>query len=170
MRHNTKDVLQALSGFLKEDKVRQDGSLLSLSFIDFSSCFTVFSPRLSLLPSLHEVRVGADVPPHLKSQSIKHSGEAPVPKEEFLLALRQLDVLSNLKSLILKDVTLKELEAALSVCGKRLSRLELHYMPGVRLGTIATLAPSLRHLSISDSVLDLVSGVDQLHTYIPNYR
>ena len=27
-------------------------------------------------------------------------------------------------------------------------------MPGVRLGTIATLAPSLRHLSISDSVLD----------------
>jgi len=79
VRHNTKDVLHALSGFLKEDKVRQDGSLLSLSFIDFSSCFTIFSPRLSLLPSLVEVRVGADVspPPQISVHQTLWRGSRP---------------------------------------------------------------------------------------------
>jgi len=80
------------------------------------------------------------------------------------MSLRQLDVLSNLRALILKDVTLKELRAALTGCGTRLSRLELHYMPGVTLGTIASLAPNLKHLSISDSVLD---WEEESHRWLP---
>ena len=55
VRHNSKDVIMALSGFLKEERHRMDGSLLSLAYIDFTSCFTVFSQRLELLPGLTEV-------------------------------------------------------------------------------------------------------------------
>ena len=54
IRHNSKDVIMALSGFLKEERHRVDGSLLSLAYIDFTSCFTVFSQRLELLPGLTE--------------------------------------------------------------------------------------------------------------------
>ena len=55
VRHNSKDVIVALSGFLKEERHRMDGSLLSLAYMDFTSCFTVFSQRLELLPGLTEV-------------------------------------------------------------------------------------------------------------------
>ena len=55
VRHNSKDVIMALSGFLKEERHRMDGSLLSLAYMDFTSCFTVFSQRLELLPGLTEV-------------------------------------------------------------------------------------------------------------------
>ena len=155
VRHNSKDVLQALSSFLKEDIHRVDGSLLSLAYMDFSSCFTIFSPRLDLLPWLQEVRVGADVPPHLKSQSRKHSFEAPVPQGKFLAALERLSVLTRLRTLVLKDVLEQELEVALGACGHLLTRLDLHYMShGVHLGTIGKMAPRLRHLAISDSLVD----------------
>ena len=55
VRHNSKDVIMALSGFLKEERHRADGTLLSLAYMDFTSCFTVFSQRLELLPALSEV-------------------------------------------------------------------------------------------------------------------
>ena len=55
VRHNSKDVIMALSGFLKEERHRVDGTLLSLAYMDFTSCFTVFSQRLELLPALTEV-------------------------------------------------------------------------------------------------------------------
>ena len=55
VRHNSRDVIMALSGFLKEERHRVDGSPLSLAYIDFTSCFTVFSQRLELLPGLTEV-------------------------------------------------------------------------------------------------------------------
>ena len=127
---------------------------MSLAYMDFSSCFTIFSPRLELLPCLQEVRVGADVPPHLKSQSRKHRGEAPVPRAQSLEALARLKLLPRLTALILKDVSQGELEVALGACGSRLKSLELHYMDrGVRLDSMARLAPGLRHLSISDSLV-----------------
>ena len=55
VRHNSKDVIMALSAFLKEERHRVDGSLLTLAYMDFTSCFTVFSKRLDLLPGLTEV-------------------------------------------------------------------------------------------------------------------
>ena len=55
VRHNSKDVIMALSAFLKEERQRVDGSLLTLAYMDFTSCFTVFSKRLQLLPGLTEV-------------------------------------------------------------------------------------------------------------------
>ena len=55
IRHNSKEVIMALSAFLKEERHRVDGSLLSLAYMDFTSCFTVFSQRLELLQGLNEV-------------------------------------------------------------------------------------------------------------------
>ena len=55
IRHNSKEVIMALSAFLKEERHRVDGTLLSLAYMDFTSCFTVFSQRLELLQGLNEV-------------------------------------------------------------------------------------------------------------------
>ena len=162
----------ALSGFLKEERHHVDGSPLSLAYIDFTSCFTVFSQRLELLPGLTEVssllliyfclycrqnqvRIGADVPPSLKRQSRKHQGEVALPPGKLLSALRALALLPRLRHLTLKDVTQAELEAALEAAGQHLTRLELHYMArGVKIASIGKLAPQLKELTISDSLVE----------------
>ena len=168
IRHNSKDVIMALSGFLKEERQRADGSLLSLAYMDFTSCFTVFSQRLELLPNLVEVnhqrfhmfislqvRIGADVPPSLKRQSRKHQGEVALPPGQLLSALKALALLPRLRHLTLKDVTQAELEAALEASGQKLTRLELHYMSrGVKIGIIGKMAPKLTELTISDSLVE----------------
>ena len=161
----------ALSGFLKEERHRVDGSPLSLAYIDFTSCFTVFSQRLDLLQGLNEVgsmlvptclhccqnqvRIGADVPPSLKRQSRKHQGEMALPPGQLLSALKALALLPRLRHLTLKDVTQAELEAALEAAGQKLTRLELHYMArGVKIASIGKLAPQLKELTISDSLVE----------------
>ena len=152
IRCNTKDVMQALSSFFKEDKQRVDGTLLSLKYMDFSSCFALFAERLDQMPTLMEVRIGADVPPQLKSFSQKHRAEVIVPTEQMRQALKYLNLLSGLRCLVLKDVSNDEVELALSVCGKKLKRLDIHYMPnGIDLDMINKNAHSLIDLSISDS-------------------
>ena len=171
IRHNSKDVIMALSAFLKEERHRVDGSLLSLAYMDFTSCFTVFSQRLELLQGLNEVssmlastclhccpnqvRIGADVPPSLKRQSRKHQGEVALPPGQLLSALKALALLPRLRHLTLKDVTQAELEAALEAAGQKLTRLELHYMArGVKIASIGKLAPQLKELTISDSLVE----------------
>ena len=161
----------ALSAFLKEERHRVDGSLLSLAYMDFTSCFTVFSQRLELLQGLNEVssmlastclhccpnqvRIGADVPPSLKRQSRKHQGEVALPPGQLLSALKALALLPRLRHLTLKDVTQAELEAALEAAGQKLTRLELHYMArGVKIASIGKLAPQLKELTISDSLVE----------------
>ena len=69
VRHNSKDVIMALSGFLKEERHRMDGSLLSLAYMDFTSCFTVFSQRLELLPGLTEVASCTHKAHHILTQT-----------------------------------------------------------------------------------------------------
>ena len=65
VRCNIMDVLQALSAFIKvtimklagctcssrcqEDGARCDGSSLTLRYFDFSSCFSIFAPKLDHL-------------------------------------------------------------------------------------------------------------------------
>ena len=41
---------------------------LSLRYLDFSSCFPILSKFLVHLPSLVEVRIGADAPPVMKQR------------------------------------------------------------------------------------------------------
>merc|ERR1712142_1328765 len=118
--------------------------------MDFSSCFTLFAERLDKMPSLKEVRIGADVPPQLKSFSHKHRAEAIVPSEQMRQALRFLNVLTFLRCLVVKDVSSDQVELALTVCGKKLRRLDIHFIPnGIDLGVINKYAHSLTDLSIS---------------------
>ena len=129
-----------------------DGSPLTLRYFDFSSCFPIFARRLEFLPDLMEVRVGADVPPELRNVSRKHRKEVRTPAREMCGLLEGLEVLSHLNNLVLKDISNTELEAALSCCGWRLSRLEVHYMTsGVDVSLIDRLCPNLSNLSISNS-------------------
>ena len=129
-----------------------DGSPLTLKYFDFSSCFPIFARRLEFLPALVEVRVGADVPPEYRNVSRKHKNEVRTPTREMCELLRGLQVLSHLSNLVLKDISNTELEAALSCCGRRLERLEVHYMTtGVDLSLIDQLCPRLTNLNISNS-------------------
>ena len=129
-----------------------DGSPLTLKYFDFSSCFPIFARRLEFLPALVEVRVGADVPPEYRNVSRKHKNEVRTPTREMCELLQGLQVLSQLSNLVLKDISNTELEAALSCCGWRLERLEVHYMTtGVDLSLIDQLCPRLTNLNISNS-------------------
>ena len=114
-----------------------DGSSLTIKYFDFSSCFPIFARRLEFLPALVEVRVGADVPPEYRNVSRKHKNEVRTPTREMCELLQGLQVLSQLSNLVLKDISNTELEAALSCCGWRLERLEVHYVTtGVDLSLI----------------------------------
>ena len=129
-----------------------DGSPLTIKYLDFSSCFPIFARRLEFLPALVEVRVGADVPPEYKNVSRKHKNEVRTPTREMCGLLQGLQVLSQLSNLVLKDISNTELEAALTCCGWRLERLEVHYMTtGVDLSLIDALCPRLTNLNISNS-------------------
>ena len=129
-----------------------DGSPLTLKYFDFSSCFPIFARRLEFLPALEEVRVGADVPPEFRNVSRKHKNEVRTPAREMCGLLQGLRVLRQLSNLVLKDISNTELEAALSCCGWRLDRLEVHYMTsGVDLSLINSLCPRLTNLNISNS-------------------
>ena len=107
---------------------------------------------MEFLPALVEVRVGADVPPEYRNVSRKHRNEVRTPTREMCGLLQGLQVLSQLRNLVLKDISNTELEAALSCCGWRLDRLEVHYMTnGVDLSLIDKLCPRLTNLNISNS-------------------
>ena len=45
---------------IQEDGARCDGSSLTLRYFDFSSCFSIFAPKLDHLRCLEEVRSVAD--------------------------------------------------------------------------------------------------------------
>ena len=49
--------------FIQEDGARCDGSSLTLRYFDFSSCFSIFAPKLGHLRCLEEVRIVADTVP-----------------------------------------------------------------------------------------------------------
>ena len=152
IRCNIMDVLQAMSSFIKEDKSRFDGSSLTMRYFDFSSCFEIFAPNLDFLPKLEEVRIGADVPPECKKMSRKHRNEVRPSSEKICASLKCLQKLHCLQTLVLKDVTNSELESVLSHCGKKLQRLEVHFMmTGVDLVVINKFAHSITNLSICDS-------------------
>eukprot|EP00092_Neocalanus_flemingeri_P014040 GFUD01015146.1.p1 GENE.GFUD01015146.1~~GFUD01015146.1.p1 ORF type:complete len:519 (-),score=59.30 GFUD01015146.1:24-1580(-) len=171
IRCNTMDVLQALSSFLKEDKWRYDGSLLTMKYMDFSSCYAIFAPKLNMLPKLIEVRIGADVPPQLKSLSRKHKREAIVPTEQLCIALKCLNQLTELKTLVLKDLSNEEVSLVLSLCGKRLKRLDLHYMTsGVSLDVINGNANLLTDLSISDSMISQTKSNNLRVKFLPHLQ
>ena len=168
IRCNTMDVMQALSMFLKEDKKRYDGSILSMKYMDFSSCFALFADRLHMMPFLQEARIGADVPPQLKSLSIKHKGDKKIPKEKMFIALRHLNSLSYLQSLVVKDFSSEEISVALDVCGKKLKTLEIHFITsGINLQPISSKANNLTHLSISDSSIFHSRGQISVKSFLP---
>ena len=142
-----------------------DGSSLTIKYFDFSSCFPIFARRLEFLPALEEVRVGADVPPEYRNVSRKHRKEVRTPPSEMCGLLQGLKLLSQLNNLVLKDFSNTELEAALSCCGWRLDRLEVHYMTsGVDLSLINSLCPRLTNLSISNSRIFLSN---KTKTFLP---
>ena len=142
-----------------------DGSPLSIRYFDFSSCFPIFARRLEFLPALAEVRLGADVPPEYRNVCRKHQKDVRTPTREMCHLLQGLGVLSQLNNLVLKDFSNTELEAALSSCGWRLERLEVHYMTtGVDLSLIDRLCPRLTNLNISNS---RVFQSNKTQTFLP---
>lgn len=150
IRCSTSDVLGALASHLKADK----NHILSMRFMDFSSYFSLFQPYLAQMPCLQEVRAGADTPPSLKHKSPKYGGQWECSKEELGQALASLIGLPKLTCLILKDVEEDQVMMTLELCGKSLTRLDLHYLPrGVNICSISHFANSLTHLAISDSMV-----------------
>ena len=110
------------------------------------------------LPALVEIRVGADVPPEYKNVSRKHKRDVRTPTLEMCRLLQCCRVLTHLRNLVLKDITNTELEAVLASCGRRLERLEVHYMSsGVDLSVINKLCSGLVSLNICNSRLFLTS-------------
>ena len=86
--------------------MRCDGSSLTLRYFDFSSCFSIFAPKLDHLRCLEEVRIissqylqylhsiytvsteylqvriGADAPPEFRQKSRKHRKDVRTPTEQ----------------------------------------------------------------------------------------
>jgi len=168
VRCNIMDVLSALSTFLKDEKSRNDGSPLTLKYFDFSSCYTIFASKLQFLQNLNDVRIGADVPPECRKTSRKHRSDVRPPSDQMCRDLECLQMLPFLTTLVLKDIRNQELDLVLSKCGKRLKKLDLHFMhSGVDLLVISSHAKYLTNLSISDSKILPFDGKFNKDTFLP---
>ena len=72
---------------------------------------------------------------------------------------------------MLKDVSNEEVSLALSVCGKKLARLDIHYMTsGISLDVINMTANLLTKLSISDSMISQIKENQSVINFLPHFQ